>query len=131
MWQRIQTVYLLIAAIAGATYLFVPIAVVNGVKVLGKSDMITSAVAVALLLISLFTITQFKNRKLQIRFCLINMVVAFSLAGTAAFTALQLGGTPRYEFAAGVPVVALISLFLAWKNIEKDEKLVKSMDRFR
>lgn len=131
MWQRIQTLFLIIAAIAGAAYFFVPIAEVKGENLLGKNDLITSAVAVAVVLLSLFALTQYKNRKLQMMICLVNMVCAFSLAGTAAFTAVQTGGTPRYEFAVGVPVLAFIALFFAWKNIKKDDDLVKSMDRFR
>lgn len=131
MWQRIQTLFLIIAAIAGAAYFFVPIAEVKGENLLGKNDLITSAVAVAVVLLSLFAITQYKNRKLQIKTCLIAMVCAFTLAGTASFTALQTGGTPRYEFAAGIPILAFLALFMAFKNIKKDDDLVKSMDRFR
>lgn len=131
MWQRIQTLFLVIAALAGAAYLFVPIAEVYGKDLLGKDDLITSAVAVAVVLLSLFAITQYKNRKLQMTMCLVTMVFAFSLAGTAAFTASQSGGTPRYEFAAGVPILAFVALFFAWRNIKKDDDLVKSMDRFR
>ncbi|MBP9879913.1 MAG: DUF4293 family protein, partial [Chitinophagales bacterium] len=82
MWQRIQTLFLIIAAIAGAAYFFVPIAEVRGENLLGKNDLITSAVAVAVVLLSLFALTQYKNRKLQMMICLVNMVCAFSLAGT-------------------------------------------------
>lgn len=131
MWQRIQTVFLIIAALAAVGFLFAPIAVENNVAVYGKSNVIASAIAIAIALLSLFIITQFQDRKLQMRFTLINIVIAIALAVVSALEAMQKNDAPKYEFAIGIPALIIIALLLAYRNIKKDEDLVKSMDRFR
>lgn len=129
MWQRIQTLFLVIAALAALTYLFVPIGEVNDMTITGKNNTIATAVAIAIALLSVFIISQYKDRKLQMRFTLINVVITIVLAVLSFLSASE--GTPRFEFALGLPVFVLIALLLAYRNIKKDEDLVKSMDRFR
>ncbi len=131
MWQRIQTVFLSVAALAAVGFLFAPIAVENNIEVYGKSNVIASGIAIAIALLSLFIISQFQDRKLQLRFTLINIFIAIALAVVAALGAMQNNSTPRYEFAIGIPVLIIVALLLAYRNIKKDEDLVKSMDRFR
>ena len=131
MWQRIQTVFLCIAALAAVGFLFAPIAIENDVAVYGKTNVIASAIAIGIALLSLFIITQFQDRKLQMRFTMINIIIAFVLAIVAAIGAMGNSATPRYEFAIGITVLIIIALLLAYRNIKKDEDLVKSMDRFR
>jgi len=131
MWQRIQTVFLCIAALAAVGFLFAPIAIENDVAVYGKTNVIASAIAIGIALLSLFIITQFQDRKLQMRFTMINIIIAFVLAIVAAIGAMGNSATPRYEYAIGIPILIIIALLLAYRNIKKDEDLVKSMDRFR
>ena len=131
MWQRIQTIFLLVSALASLAYLFVPIATVDELAIYGKEDVISTAIAIGIALLSIFIISQFKDRKLQIRFCRISVLLAVSLAATSVFAAMQNSGTPNYAFAVGVPILIIIALLLAYRNIKKDEDLVKSMDRFR
>jgi len=131
MWQRIQTIFLIVSALAGVAYLFVPIAEVDQLIIYGKSDVISTAIAIGVTLFSIFIIAQFKDRKLQMRCCIINILLAVALGGTSIFAAMQSSGNPNYVFAVGVPVLIIISLWLAYRNIKKDEDLVKSMDRFR
>lgn len=131
MWQRIQTVFLCIAALAAVGFLFAPIAIENDVAVYGKTNVIASAIAIGIALLSLFIITQFQDRKLQMRFTMISIIIAFVLVIAAAIGAMGNSATPRYEFAIGIPVLIIIALLLAYRNIKKDEDLVKSMDRFR
>ncbi len=131
MWQRIQTVFLCIAALAAVGFLFAPIAIENDVAVYGKTNVIASAIAIGIALLSLFIITQFQDRKLQMRFTMISIIIAFVLVIAAAIGAMGNSANPRYEFAIGIPVLIIIALLLAYRNIKKDEDLVKSMDRFR
>jgi len=131
MWQRIQTIFLLVSILAAVLFLFLPIADLEGVVLYAKDDMITTALAIAVALISLFIISRYKNRKLQMRLCMLNMLVAVALFGAALIAATRFSEYVHFEFAAGIPVVIIIALFFARQNIKKDEDLVKSMDRFR
>ena len=130
MWQRIQTVFLLIAAIAAIAFIFLPVGE-NEIFFKVMDDTITAAISVATGLLSLFTITQFRNRKLQIRMCMLIVLFALVMIISAYFQVNNLSYQPLYHFLAGVPIVIIISALLARRNIKKDDALVRSMDRFR
>ena len=130
MWQRIQTVFLFLAAIAAIVFLFLPISEKDGVLLLTKGDIIATSICIAIALIALFTISQLKDRKLQLKMCLINMFLSIVLMGACFFAATRFGNE-NYPIALGIPLVILIMIVFARRNIKKDEDLVKSMDRFR
>ena len=130
MWQRIQTVFLGIAAIAAIVFLFLPIAEKDAILLLAKGDIIVTSLCIAITLIALFAISQFKDRKLQLKLCLINVVLSFALMA-ASFIAATRFGNENFLIALGIPLVILITTVFARRNIKKDEDLVKSMDRFR
>lgn len=131
MWQRIQTIFLLISVIAAVAFLFIPLAELEGDVLFGKNDIACTAVSIAIALISLFAIMQYKNRKLQMRLCKINIGLSVALFIVAMINATRFSEYVHFEFAAGIPVVLVIALFFAHRNIKKDDDLVKSMDRFR
>lgn len=131
MWQRIQTIFLIISVIAAIAFLFIPLAELEGDILFGKNDIACTAISIAIALISLFSISQYKNRKLQMRLCKINMGLSVALFVVAMLSATRYSEYVHFEFAAGIPVVLLIALFFALRNIKKDEDLVRSMDRFR
>ncbi len=139
MWQRIQTIFLLIAAITSISYLFVPlVSYPNGTEWYAKDDMIAASIAIATGLISMFAIIQYKNRRLQMRLSVISILLALALIITVVYATLDflapskdLIGNKHYEFIIGIPFVVILALFFARRNIKKDEDLVKSMDRFR
>ncbi len=130
MWQRIQTVFLCIAAISAIVFLFLPISEKDSILLLTKGDIIATSICIAIALIALFAISQFKDRKLQLKLCLINMILAIALIAASFFAANKFGNE-NYPIALGIPLVILISNAFARRNIKKDEALVKSMDRFR
>ncbi len=85
-------------------------------------------------LLSLGSIFLFKNRKLQIRLNGANIVLNILLIGYLAYSLSTLpGGFSDSEKGIGllVPFASIILLFIANRFIQKDEKLVKSVDRFR
>lgn len=125
MWQRIQTIFLVISAIAAVSFLFVEIA--DGIT--GKDNIAASAVAVGIALLQGFIISMYKDRKVQMRFCNTTMLLALAM-GALAYIKTD-GENLRLEFIIGIPVVIIITSFLARYNIKKDEDLVKSMDRMR
>lgn len=139
MWQRIQTIFLLIATFASISYLFVPlVSYPDGTQWFAKNDIISAGIAIAISLISLFDIFLFKNRKLQMRLCVISILLSIALVIAVIYTTLDflapsndMIGNKRYEFIIGIPFVIVLALFFARRNIKKDEDLVKSMDRMR
>lgn len=155
MIQRIQTVYLLLAAVLMSLTLFLPLATIWQ----GSEEMIVKAwsiegsvgfdaplplylgiilsVATALPFVTIFL---YKKRMTQIRLCVSEIVL---LLGSAAFIALycyrmcdvlaELMQELNFAlgFAALMPVVAIIPMVLAIRGIAKDEALVRSLDRIR
>ena len=152
MIQRIQTLYLLLAAAFMSLTLFMPIAtfVVDDQTYeltafsLTCGDMSQStiwlgtilAIATALPLITIFL---FKKRTLQIRLCAVEVVL---LIGSLVLVALYYWLTSRlfeglviehrqFGWAAPMPIVAIVLSYLASRAIFKDEVLVRSLDRIR
>ncbi len=125
MWQRIQTVFLVLAGIIAVAFLFLDIA--DGVQ--GKDNIFASAVAIGIALLQGFIIAMYKDRKVQMRFCITTMMLALVL-GLFAYVRTE-GDNLRLPIIIGVPVAIFISALLARYNIKKDEDLVRSMDRMR
>ncbi len=155
MIQRIQTLYLLLAAVLMSLTLFLPLATIW----YGSEELVVKAwfadgtvgfkaplplylgiilsVATALPFVTIFL---YKKRMAQIRLCVSEIVL---LLGSAAFIALycyrmcdvlaELMQDLNFTlgFAALMPVVAIIPMVLAIRGIAKDEALVRSLDRIR
>lgn len=84
--------------------------------------------------ISAATIFLFKNRKLQMRLNTVNIILNILLIGYLAYSLSKLpGGLQGSEKGIGllVPFISIVLLVVANRFIKKDEKLVKSVDRFR
>jgi hypothetical protein len=93
--------------------------------------------AILSVLISTYSILQFKNRLLQMKLGMFNTLLIIGTIG-CAFLGIRKGKSllPAIEnddFMIGflLPVVALILNVMANRFIRKDEQLVKSADRFR
>ncbi len=151
MIQRIQTVYLALAFIITAVCLSLPVGafspegmgadtvMFNLWKVLPEGTLsFTVWPLFALLLltcpIALVAIFMFKNRKLQSKLCVCNIllnlcwVVVYVLYG---YVWTDDGMTFRPAFAACMPIVCIILYLLARRGIIKDEQLVRAADRIR
>ena len=153
MIQRIQSLYLLLAAAVMAITLFAPIATfaVGDVTFtltafsLAGADESQSTLWMGILLVvatalPLVTIFLFKRRQLQVRLCGAEMVL---LIGAIAFIAIYYwlashnaleGLTIDHKqlgWAAPMPIVAIVLVYLASRAIFKDELLVRSLDRIR
>lgn len=130
MIQRIQTIYLFLAAIICIAFLFIPIAEADNI-ITANSNTISGALCIASGLLSLITIFLYKNRKLQIRLCLIIIsLLVFELA-SIYYDVSQLSDEHTLKATIVTPLLAVIFLILALRGIRKDEQLVRSMDRFR
>ncbi|TDN81833.1 uncharacterized protein DUF4293 [Salegentibacter sp. 24] len=136
MLQRIQTVYLLIAAIISGGLIFVFSLWENteGVPMFAQ-DYITVFIAfLASALLSLVSIFMFKNRKLQFVLGRLNILLNFFLLGVFVYWSLSLPGEidiSEKGIGMFLPIISIVFLVLANKAIKKDEDLVKSVDRLR
>ncbi len=136
MLQRIQTVYLLLAAANALGLIFVfHLWITNeGVTVFAKDQMAFFVAFIVSGVLSLFTIFLFKNRKLQFVLGRLNIILNFFLLGFFVYLSLNLSGeTVVSEKGIGMflPIISIVFLALANKAIKKDEDLVKSVDRLR
>ncbi len=147
MIQRIQSIYLFIAALLAAflgiynphlwraklensTYFYFS----------GQSNYGYFALTLVIILLSLVCIFLFKNRKLQYRLTVLNLLLSigwivlqyFLIDGKeTTFIQKDMLASATYLPAAFIPIPVIILLFLAARGIRKDEKLIKSLDRLR
>lgn len=136
MLQRIQTVYLLIAAIlsGGLIFVFHLWTTANDVPVYAKDDIVYLAMFLGSAALSLFSIFNFKNRKFQFVLGRLNIILNFILLGLFVYLLLNTSGESQIsEKGVGIfiPIFSIVFLVLANKAIKKDEDLVKSVDRLR
>lgn len=155
MIQRIQTLYLVLAAISAIIMFFFPLAVFYGDHnfelyvyqlhffdpdpSLGVSEYFLLPLlgtVVMIIFFSLMSVFSFKNRKRQLVFIRVNMALSFILLAGFFFGYMgllegQVNSAPEYKFASFMPALVLMFLLLANRGVQKDEKLIRSMDRLR
>lgn len=132
MWQRIQTIYLFLAAVACV----LPICFSPSMVSLPHtwSLWVTSG---SISLIALVNIFLFRNRILQFRVNIFAMVLClgyYALLATLTWFAVEQSAEPinwHPAWVSGMPLVAFVLLIMATKRILADEALVRSMDRIR
>lgn len=139
MIQRIQSIYLFLAAAAAFALFAVAFVNVSGTTdVAAFSDgdfdindnIILMILAIVCGVVALVNVFLFNNRKLQMRIgqlvMLLNLVLG-AMAGIFLFQAMN-GQTVEIAPNAGfaMPVLSIVFAWLANRNIKKDEKLVSS-----
>jgi len=128
MIQRKQSIYLLLAAL---------LAVVLGLfggQWMGEENILYINIAFfGSAILSLLSIFLFRNRSLQIKLGLLNIALNIFLVGFLAYSLSKLPGGFVPEKGIGLlsPLVLIGFVLIANRYIQKDEKLVKSVDRFR
>lgn len=151
MLQRIQTVYLLLSAVALFVCLCLPLAsfepqTMEDVTVIynlwiqfpdGTHSFVGVGLFVALaaaMILSVMNIFGYKNRRRQSRQCLMTMIVILLWSGLFAVvlsTQQPEGTTMTVLWGVCLPVVALVLQWMARHGILADEKLVRAADRIR
>lgn len=152
MIQRIQTIWLLLATLTICCLLFLPmvtltvgnkeyLAITSGIYqktgnattlIQGATPLLISTIVVAL--ISFVNIFNFKNRTMQKRIIMVNIVLIIGLSFWCSQLAKEIpGGLEKANYNVGMflPVIALIFCSLAIKGINNDDKLIRSADRLR
>ncbi|MEM6517264.1 MAG: DUF4293 domain-containing protein [Bacteroidota bacterium] len=136
MIQRIQTVYLLLAAVmsAGLIFIFHLWTTNNNTKVFAADDMLYLGLFLGSAVLSLVSIFNYKKRKFQFVLGRLNIILNFILLGLFVYLLLMTPGENDIsEKGVGmfIPILSIVLLALANKAIKKDEDLVKSVDRLR
>lgn len=139
MIQRIQTIYLLLSAVSLLVLLFLPVGyqeaesgIVANVGM--SSNLATFILSILSAVVALLAIFLFNNRKLQLRITSIQILLSVLTLGSLALfqyvSGKDLITTPNY-----IPYVLAVfgAVFgiLAYRGVDADDKLVRSMDRLR
>src|SRR4029078_13184781 len=138
MIQRIQSLWLLLAAVSAFLSFKLPFfsGTKEGVKNLtekaiidGGSTLFLLIATVAALIIALITIFLFKDRKLQLRLCVVGIVISLSIIFLYYNEIRKLSGSISLSciFVFLIPV----AFIMAARGIWHDEKLVKSLNKLR
>ena len=144
MIQRIQTIYLLLVLIVSGGISFVALL---WTSMAGDNYYLTNMIDsnswglisipigfIISALLSFWSVLKFKNRKEQIKLNRFNIVSNLYLLGIFVYQLLTLSGESKIsEKGIGLflPVIVIVLLVLANKATQKDEELVKSVDRLR
>jgi peptidoglycan/LPS O-acetylase OafA/YrhL len=140
MIQRPQTLWLLLAVVAAILSFMFPF--VTGMELIDKTAMEKPAeivagsnffillLTIASIAISSITIFLFKNRKQQLWLCLLGILIAGLLIFLYIIQMNKLI-KPMLALFCILPFAIVTGYVLAFRNIRKDEKLVKSLDKLR
>lgn len=145
MIQRIQSVWLFVAAVIAAGLFFFDMyhahMLVNNadtiVEIKATNDYLQLLLALIITLVPLVAIFMFKNRKRQQNLIMLTMVLTFGFLAYMIIKVTNLNNqVPQptkgtYWIGAVLPVISMVFLIMANNGIKKDEKLVKSLDRLR
>lgn len=135
MIQRIQHVFLALAVILNAAYLFSPLferATEDPASWIMSG--ILAGIGIATI-IAAITIFMFKNRKNQMNWLRRGLIFQVLGLGFSAGVLFSMGGVSVNLIDEGLsillPAVAFLFMIIALIYIRKDDQLVKSMDRLR
>ncbi len=136
MIQRIQTLYLALAAIITGVFPFVLHLwkTTTDVIVYAADTTFALLVFLASATTSVVSIFMFKNRKSQFVLNRLNIILNFILLIAFVYCSITASGESEIsEKGVGMtlPIISIVLLVLANKAIKKDEDLVKSVDRLR
>ena len=154
MWQRIQTVFLVIAILSLVSTIFLPIWIYeepsgkshalyalhystmeNGVKTtLYFPYFITAILAIAAATIASIEIGKYQNRLLQMKLGALNSLFMAATIGSAVLFANQMFQTYKggsYGWGLWIPGIAVICNLVANRFIRRDEKFVRDSERLR
>ena len=133
MIQRIQSIYLLIAGIAMALVSFkVPVWSLKEEFTFAQDDTKMFILTITATLFSTLAIFMFNNRKLQMKFIRLAILIITVIAARLGL----LIGITEFDFVLnynciGLLSFALVALVLAYRGVKKDDDLVRSVDRIR
>jgi hypothetical protein len=138
MIQRRQTLWLLLATVAA--FLSFEFPFLTGTKLIKNlpvnedldagGNLFLLILTGASILLSAVTIFLFKERKLQIKLCLAGLALSILILAIYIMEMQKFQKTTLALYCI-LPLVVIISYFMALQGIRHDERLVKSLDKLR
>lgn len=151
MWQRIQTVYLIIAILINFSLFILDFAIIkidagayafdmyglNGES--SYSTVIPAVLATVNILLSFIVIFLFKKRQLQIKLSQLNLFTQAAFVAAILFLidegskSLGLNDNLIIEYTLGtfLSLAPMLFIYLGIRGIKKDEALIRAADRIR
>lgn len=150
--QRLQNLYLFIAAILMAIFAFVPFIELTTPEILGEiptgkaEDSLLAlspysiswgmfAINICVCVLLLLTVLNFKNLKLQKKMSFISLIITLCYIVSISIVSILIINTHNCEWSlllsAAIPVVTIIFIVLAISGIMKDVRILSSYDRIR
>lgn len=142
MIQRIQSIFLLLVVVIGIVSFFLPIASFTSA---GGTETLTTlwaypyyilqTLTAIIILLAAYTLFDFKHRRRQMRFC--SAIVLLYVGYFCLYAGIGLAAASEQQATFGVaygitqPVINVILVLLAKRQIKKDDDLVRSADRLR
>ena len=138
MIQRQQTLWLLLATVAALLTFMFPFVTGKGVekgievdKVLkADSNFLLLVCTGASLVLSTAIMFLYKDRKLQLRLCMAGLLLSVIII-VLYITQMNKMTKSTLALFAVLPFATVTGYYMAFRNIRKDEKLVKSLDKLR
>ena len=131
MLQRIQTVFLLTAAILLTCMFFNPF-ISAGDEAIQYTDFLTIRILLILTVaIGYLNVFMYRRRVIQIRLCLYNCLILLGLQGFIAYYIFTNEAEVVFSLTAAFPIIAAILTYMALRYIARDEALVKAVERLR
>ncbi len=143
MIQRIQTIFLLLSVLLSVLLLYLPVYELQSLAAntteINRFTISSSAILAIINgvvgIFCLIAIFLFKNRNLQIRICNLSLLLTCVLIGLLFFVADTMSSSMNqkvhYLYGSYFPLIQILVIYLAIRNIKRDENLVKSADRLR
>jgi hypothetical protein len=143
MIQRIQSVWLLLAAACGFAMSKIPVfeatLSTNVVyNLLATESLLLFAIIMGVACVAVICIFLFKNRPLQFKLVIVSIVlsiaaIAIEVWKVEDYKSINASSITRgtYYWGGLLPIIMIGLLIAAARAIYKDEKLVKSLDRLR
>lgn len=138
MIQRVQTIWLLMASAAAFLSLKLPFysgtnrANMASYRLMGTENFYMMLLTIAIGVLALITMFLYSNRKLQMRLCLLGIVLEILLIylyyrETTTFAP----GTGTYSLTSILQLLVLLFYFMAMKGIANDNKIIRESNRLR
>lgn len=130
MIQRLQSIFFFLAANCVFAVLYLPVIENSGIQQWGMANTtlaIVSAIASTVFCIAIFL---FKNRPFQKNVGRLGLFMSFVLLVLIAYFE-NADGAFNVQWAAFLPVLGIVLGSLGVRYVNKDEKLVRGMDRLR
>lgn len=138
MIQRQQTLWLLLATLAALLSFMFPFVTGKGLEkgvevdktIKAGSDFLLLIFSGASLILSAAIIFLYKDRKLQLKLCLLGLLLSVVIVILFIGQMNKLSKSTLALFCV-LPFLAIAGYFMAFRLIRKDEKLVKSLEKLR